>query len=223
MVLLIDNSKGWVIVKYKYVLFDFDGTIADTEEANFVIYQKLAEKYNLRNITINELGHIKKLSAKELIEYIELKKRYLPFILKRGKKLLSQDIKNIRLCKGDVLETVKILRDMGIKTAIITTNSKENVLAFLKEKNADYFDSIVSASMFGKESKIKRIINKEKMKFSEVLYVGDEIRDIHAAQNTGIDIASVGWGYNTVESLRKHKPNYLIFEPSELIDICKGQ
>ncbi len=209
------------MVRYKYVLFDFDGTIADTEEANFVIYQKLAEKYNLKNITIDELGHIKKMSAKELIEYIELKKRYLPFILKRGKKLLNQDIKNIRLCKNDIFETIKILRDMGIKTAIITTNSKDNVLTFLKEKNAEFFDTILSASMFGKESKMRKIINKEKLKLSEVLYVGDEIRDIHAAKKTGIDIASVGWGYNTVESLRKHKPEYLIFEPSELIEICK--
>ncbi len=209
------------MVKYKYVLFDFDGTIADTEEANFVIYQKLAEKYNLRNITIDELGHIKKMSAKELIEYIELKKRYLPFILRRGKKLLKQDIKNIRLCKDDILDTVKVLRDMGIKIAIITTNSKDNVLTFLNENNVDYFDFILSASMFGKESKMRRIIKKEKLKLSEVLYVGDEIRDIHAAKNTGIDIASVGWGYNTVESLKKHKPEYLIFEPKELIDICK--
>ena len=40
-------------MKYKYVIFDFDGTLADTEEANFVIYQKLAEKYNLRNITMD--------------------------------------------------------------------------------------------------------------------------------------------------------------------------
>ena len=221
MLLLVDNSKGWIMVKYKYVLFDFDGTIADTEEANFVIYQKLAEKYNLRSITIDELGHIKKMSARELIEYVELKKRYLPFILKRGKKLLNQDIKNIRLCKGDILETVKTLREMGIKTAIITTNSKDNVLTFLKSKNADFFDFILSASMFGKEAKMRRIIKKEKLNLNEVLYVGDEIRDIHAAKNTGIDIVSVGWGYNTVESLRKHKPEYLIFEPSELIDICK--
>ena len=64
------------MVKYKYVFFDFDGTLADTEEVNFVIYQKLAEKYNLRNITIYELGHLKKMSARELMAYVELKKRY---------------------------------------------------------------------------------------------------------------------------------------------------
>lgn len=211
-----------MIVKYKYVIFDFDGTLADTEEANFVIYQKLAEKYNLRNITMDELGHLKKMSAKDVMAYVELKKRYLPFLLKKGKNLLTQDIKNIRLCKPDIFHTIGILKDMGIKTAIITTNSKTNVKLFLEAHNADIFDIIASATMFGKESKMKRIVKKEKVKIEEVLYVGDEIRDIYAAKNAGIDIASVGWGYNTVESLKKHEPDYLIFEPSELIEICKG-
>lgn len=209
------------MVKYKYVLFDFDGTLADTEEVNFVIYQKLAEKYNLRNITIDELGHIKKMSARELMAYVELKKRYLPFLLKRGKNLLKQDIKNIKPCKKDIFDTVLQLKNMGIQTAIITTNSKANVQMFLNEQNADIFDFIASSSMFGKESKMRKIIKKERLLLDEVLYVGDEIRDVHAAKNTGIHIASVAWGYNTVESLKKHKPDYIIYEPSELIDICK--
>ncbi len=208
------------MVRYKYVFFDFDGTLADTEEVNFVIYQKLAEKYNLRNITIDELGHIKKMSAKELIAYVELKKRYLPFLLKRGKNLLTQDMKNVKPCKSDIIETVIRLKDMGIKTAIITTNSKTNVEMFLEKYNVGIFDFIASASMFGKESKMRRIMKKEKLKNNEVLYVGDEIRDIHAAKNAGIDVVSVSWGYNTVESLRKNKPNFLISEPSELINIC---
>ncbi|MGD9568980.1 MAG: HAD-IA family hydrolase [Sedimentibacter sp.] len=209
------------MVKYKYVFFDFDGTLADTEEVNFVIYQKLAEKYNLRNITIDELGHLKKMSARELMAYVELKKRYLPFILKRGKNLLKHDIKNIKPCKSDMFSTVQQLKCMGIQTAIITTNSKINVQIFLEENNADIFDFVASSSMFGKETKMKKIIRKEKLALDEVLYVGDEIRDIHAAKNTGIHIASVAWGYNTVESLKKHKPEYIIYEPPELIDICK--
>lgn len=207
-------------MRYKYVFFDFDGTLADTEEVNFVIYQKLAEKYNLRNITIDELGHIKKMSAKELMAYVELKKRYLPFMLKRGKNLLKQDMKNIKPCKPDILSTVAELKKMGIKTAIITTNSKTNVEMFLEKNDAYIFDFIASASMFGKETKMRRIMKKEKLRNDEVLYVGDEIRDINAAKNAGIHIASVGWGYNTIESLKKNNPDYLVMEPSDLIEIC---
>jgi len=212
-----------IIVKYKYIFFDFDGTLADTEEVNFVIYQKLAEKYNLRNITLDDLGHLKKMSAKEIIEYVELKKRYLPFMLKRGKKLLTQDIRNVKLCKSDIFDTIKKIKELGIKVAIITTNSKTNVKMFLEEHNADYFDFIASSTMFGKELKIRKVMKKEKLQKSEVLYVGDEIRDIHAANRAEVDIASVAWGYNTVESLKKNKPNFLIFESEELLDICNKE
>lgn len=210
------------MVKYKYIFFDFDGTLADTEEVNFVIYQKLAEKYNLRSITMDELGHLKRLSAKEMMEYVNLKKRYLPFVLKRGRNLLKQDIKNIRLCKEDIFDVILKLKEMGIRVAIITTNSKANVTMFLDKHDAHIFDSLETSSMFGKESKIKKLIKKEKLKNSEVLYVGDEIRDILASKNSGIDIASVGWGYNTIDSLKKQKPDYLIMEPVELLDIVKG-
>jgi len=151
-------------VKYKYVFFDFDGTLADTEEVNFVIYQKLAERYNLRSITLDELGHLKKMSAKELMDYIELKKRYLPFVLKRGKNLLKSNIENVELCKPDILEVINQLKQMGIKVAIITTNSKENVKSFLEKHDSNMFDFIASSSMFGKESKMKRLIKKAKLK-----------------------------------------------------------
>lgn len=210
-------------VKYKYLIFDFDGTLADTEEANFIIYQKLAEKYNLRNITLDELGHLKRMSAKDVMAYIELKKRYLPFLLKKGKKLLTQDIKSINLCKPDIFEIIGRLRQMGIKTAIITTNSKKNVKLFLEAHNVDVIDLVVSAAMFGKEAKMKKIVGKGKLDLSEYLYVGDEIRDITAARKAGMDIASVAWGYNTVESLKSHKPDYLIYEPSQLIEIVQGR
>lgn len=210
-------------VKYKYLIFDFDGTLADTEEANFIIYQKLAEKYNLRNITLDELGHLKKMSAKDVMAYIELKKRYLPFLLKKGKKLLTQDIKNISLCKPDIFKVIDKLRQMGIKTAIITTNSKKNVNLFLEAHKVDAIDLVVSAAMFGKEAKMKKIARKGKLDLSECLYVGDEIRDITAARKAGMDIASVAWGYNTVESLKSHKPDYLIYEPSQLIEIVQGR
>jgi branched-chain amino acid transport system ATP-binding protein len=40
---------------------------------------EVAEKYNLRNITLDELGHLKKMSAKDVMTYIELKKGTCPF------------------------------------------------------------------------------------------------------------------------------------------------
>ena len=208
-------------VRYKYIFFDFDGTLADTEESAFIIYQKIAERYNLRHVSRSELSNIKKMSARELMEFLEVKKRHLPGMLKRGKKLLRQDIRDVPACKSDFFDVINRIKQMGIKTAIITSNSKTNVRLFLEKHGMDVFDCIMSSSMFGKESKIRKLMRKEKLACSEVLYVGDEIRDINAARRAGIDMAAVAWGYNTADSLRNNRPEYLISEPAELLDICR--
>jgi phosphoglycolate phosphatase-like HAD superfamily hydrolase len=66
----------------------------------------------------------------------------------------------------------------------------------------------------------KKILRRYGIRKEEVLYVGDEIRDITATKNIGVDIASVDWGYNSREGLEEHKPEYLISEPEELLTIC---
>ncbi len=207
-------------MKFKYIFFDFDGTIADTEIINFKIFEQLADKYNLKRISYDELIHIKKMSARQLIDYLHVKKRKLPFILRRGKKLLNQNIRNVELCKDNFIDIATILKSKGVKLAIITSNSRRNVNSFLQKHKFDCFDFIISSSLFGKEHKIRKIIKRERLNLDEVLYVGDEIRDIAAAKSSNIKIATVAWGYNTVESLLDHEPDYLLNDPEELIDIC---
>lgn len=207
-------------MKFKYIFFDFDGTIADTEIINFKIFEQLADKYNLKRISYDELIHIKKMSARQLIDYLHVKKRKLPFILRRGKKLLNQNIRNVELCKDNFIDITTILKSKGVKLAIITSNSRRNVKSFLQKHKFDCFDFIISSSLFGKEHKIRKIIKRERLNLDEVLYVGDEIRDIAAAKSSNIKIATVAWGYNTVESLLDHEPDYLLNDPEELIDIC---
>lgn len=209
-----------ISVKYKYVFFDFDGTLADTESINLNILSKLSKKYKIKSITREELRHVKKMSALEAMDYLGIKKRKVPFMLRRGKKLLNQDIVNVKQCQDTMFEVIRKLKEEGIKVAIITTNSKKNVKIFLEQHDAEIFDFIMSSTMFGKEGKLKKIIKKEKINPDDVLYVGDEIRDIHAAQSSHIGIASVAWGYNTADSLIKYKPDYLIYKPEELISIC---
>ncbi|QSX05089.1 HAD-IA family hydrolase [Sedimentibacter sp. zth1] len=207
-------------MNFKCVLFDFDGTLADTEEINFDIFQILSKKYKMQNITKEELNNIKDLSAMQLITYLKVKKYKIPFILKRGKKLLSAKIKEVDICKQNFKSVLQTLKEAKVKIAIITTNSKTNVEEFLKKHNIDCFDFVISASLFGKESIIKKVIKNNNLDPKDVLYVGDEIRDINAAKKSGIKIASVSWGYNTVDSLLSYNPDYLIKDPSNLIDIC---
>ena len=61
---------------------------------------------------------------------------------------------------------------------------------------------------------------KQALHPSNVLYVGDEVRDIEAAKKAGIRIAAVTWGYNSKKALEAYKPDYLVTKPEELLQIC---
>lgn len=207
-------------MKFKYIFFDFDGTIADTEKINFKILEQLSDKYKFKRLAIADLHSAKKMNAFQLMHHLNVKKYKLPFILRKGKKLLKQNIINIELCMNNFADVLPSLKSAGVKLAIITSNSKKNVNLFLQNHNLDCFDFIVSSSLFGKEHKIRKIIRKGKINPSEVIYVGDEIRDISAAKLANIKIAIVSWGYNTVESLVSHEPDFVLQDPSDLIDVC---
>jgi phosphoglycolate phosphatase len=109
------------------------------------------------------------------------------------------------------------LKKAGFRLGILTSNSKENVQSFLMNNQLDIFDSIYSgASVFGKSKVIKTAIKKGKFSSHEVVYVGDETRDVDAARSAGVRIISVSWGFNTKEVLQKQNPDFLIDHPSEL-------
>jgi hypothetical protein len=95
-----------------------------------------------------------------------------------------------------------------------------NVLVFL-EKNGidDCFDFIYSANnLFGKHRTINATLKQFNISPHEVVYIGDEMRDVDAARNSNIKIAAVCWGYNSKSALQKTQPDIIIEHPKELFD-----
>jgi phosphoglycolate phosphatase len=59
------------------------------------------------------------------------------------------------------------------------------------------------------------------LKPRQIFFVGDELRDIEAAQETGVHIAAVTWGYNSTPALTEAAPDYLFTNPSEISDLLE--
>jgi len=58
-----------------------------------------------------------------------------------------------------------------------------------------------------------------KLYTEDVIYIGDEVRDIEAARAAGIKIASVTWGYNLESILTENKPDYIVTQPRDLLNL----
>jgi phosphoglycolate phosphatase len=73
--------------------------------------------------------------------------------------------------------------------------------------------------LFGKGKALKRILRAERLTRSELLYIGDELRDVEAAKKAGVRVAAVTWGFQKTELLRTGTPDYLVSDPNELVNL----
>ena len=207
----------------KVIIFDIDVTIADTVEALVRLANSLAVEFNFAPITPEEFLLLKNLTSREIFKYSGIPLFKIPFLLKKVKRELKNKIPELKPIEG-IPEALLELKENGSRLGIITSNSKGNVKEFLKINNLDNFFEFVhtGVTIFGKTTIINNVLKQKQIKTQEVIYVGDETRDIEASKKAQIKICSVTWGFNSEEALAKEHPDFLIHHPRELVEIVKN-
>ncbi|MEL6164078.1 MAG: HAD-IA family hydrolase [Cyanobacteria bacterium J06628_3] len=207
----------------KVIIFDFDGTIADTVDALVSIANSLAVEFNFAPITPEEFVLLKNLTSREIFKYSGIPLFKIPFLLKKVKRELKNKIPELKPIQG-IPEALLELKENGLRLGIITSNSKGNVKEFLKINNLDNFFEFVhtGVTIFGKTTIINNVLKQKQIKTQEVIYVGDETRDIEASKKAQIKICSVTWGFNSEEALAKEHPDFLIHHPRELVEVVNS-
>lgn len=207
-------------MKYRSLVFDFDGTIADTLGETRKIYNQLAPEYGIREVDAHEIFELRHLSLKEILGKLQIPKHRLHSIISRGTGMMRKNIDRLELIAG-MKETLTELRSQTENFGILTSNTTANVDIFLQNHGIrELFDFISSTSkLTGKSRHLRAIRRTFSLEHSEMIYIGDELRDVKAAQKAGIPHAAVSWGFNSRESLAEAKPTYLFDHPKELFQI----
>ena len=203
---------------FRTLVFDFDGTIADTLGESRRIFNHIAPDYGIRQIEEDELPHLRHLSLKQLLDHLEIPKRRVPAIITRGTGLMRGNITRLQMIAG-MTEVIVELRKHVHSFGILTSNAPSNVDLFLRTHGLrEQFDFISSTSkLTGKAKHLKAIRKTFSLRPEELLYIGDEIRDIKASQKAGISVAAVTWGFNSRESLAAEAPDYLFEQPADFL------
>jgi len=194
----------------KNIIFDFDGTLANTLPVIFSVINILAPQIGIQELTWGEFCELRSLS------YIELLKKYyriishLPEIIPKAHKEMKAFMGEVTPF-DDIITLLISLQKMGLRLGVLSSNAKENIDIFMQKYNGDMFDFIYSEkNFFGKDKALSNLIKLYSLRKEETIYVGDETRDIEACKKIGVDIISVTWGFNSKESLLVHKPTYLV-------------
>lgn len=204
--------------KIDHILFDFDGTIANTLPLAFELYNEIAEQYNFVGVENTEVPLLMNMTLSEVLKLKNIPLYMVPIALINVKKKMKMRLSEVKPFEG-IKEFLYNLKSAGFHLSIISSNSKENMIEFFKMNDIDVFNYIYSStSLFGKDKLIKHYLRAVKTSAESVIYVGDEIRDIEAARASNIKIISVTWGYNDKDILSKHNPDYLVDTLADLED-----
>ncbi len=190
-------------MQQKHIIFDFDGTMADSLLALAEITQQLAPIYHFCRITPDMLPKLRTMPAQQILTYLHIKPWLVPILMIAVRRKLHHTIPDMALQKG-FNALLKKLPSVSASIGILSSNSKTNIYQFLSQHQLKQIDYVhVEKYKLSKQKALRRLLKKNNFQASNTYYVVDEVRDIEAAKAVGITSVAVTWGYNSLEALKK--------------------
>lgn len=204
----------------KIIIFDFDGTLADTFAIGIEICNSLLQRFGYRATSKEEF---REKGLHQLLLDFKIPRWSIPFFLVYVKIKIGRRMRDIEPMENMVSLVHKVYQD-GFQLGILTSNSKKNVTAFLKIHNIEsLFDFIYSESnIFGKDNAINHLLYQESLERERVVYIGDETRDIEAMQRANIDMIAVSFGFDSKAKLMEYSPICIADTPQELLGLLQS-
>jgi HAD superfamily hydrolase (TIGR01549 family) len=175
--------------RIKAVVYDFDGVIVDSSEANAAYYNRLLRHFGLPKVQVEHLEVIQTLTSREVIDVL-----FTDPALARAARALEKTMANneiIPLIKVEphIRETLQILR-RGYRTAIATNRGKSLPLVLEFHHLSPLFDLTISSSQVRNHKPhpecLEIILRQFSLAPSEALYIGDAEIDARLAEAAAV-------------------------------------
>lgn len=198
----------------KAVIFDFDGTLVRSHQ---VVFDVMIELTRGRGDPPTP-DDLRKLSTHDTLRRLRVPTWQVPWFVWRARRRLRNRMDDVEFESG-ILDVVASLRARGVKIALVSSNSLENVTKLLDRHGARLlFDVIVGgSSLLGKHRGLARAARKLNLRVDHVISVGDETRDLDAAARVGMPALAVGWGFHEASRLARHAAAPVVATPAALL------
>lgn len=205
------------MANYRLLIFDFDGTLADSFSWFLGALDELAPRHRFRPVHPKRIDYLRGLDARGVMRELNVAWWRLPLIARDCRKMAAQHSANLTLFTG-ATELLCDLKSAGLQLAVVSTNAETNVRAVLGA-HADLIDNYdCGGGLFRKRLAIKRVLRRSRAPAAQALYIGDEIRDYHAATSAGVDFGAACWGFTKAQALQALNARYCFAEIGEIAE-----
>jgi len=198
----------------KLVIFDFDGTVADTKAAYYNSIMKRLNPMGFSRKRIDEAIDLG-LNLGETLKKFIPSRIYRWWIRRKIMRDVLKEVNEMRKCHD-----VGHIHDIHTRKVLVSNSLSELVLPVLKHlKIKKYFHEVYCADDFDDKTEfIIKYLKNNKIKPEECFYVGDRVADIKLAKKIGMHhiIISGKCAWNSRKELLKAKPEFIV---PDLIDV----
>lgn len=200
------------------VIFDFDGTLADSLDQVIDRYNDAARWLRLRPVTRDEVMRLRAREPREVMRQLGVTWWKLPWLVRSVRRGMRARMHSLEVF-GGLDATLAALGEAGVRCHVVSTNDRDNIERFLAHHAMRGFDVVEGGSgVFGKAAHLRRFVRRHRVDPARALYVGDEVRDVVAAREAGLRCVAVTWGFGAREALAAQRPFALVDTPEALRD-----
>ncbi len=202
----------------KEFFFDFDGTLAASEAVFWEILKKASVKFGFPiPENIDGLKYVRGLTNQEIVKTLisQSVRRFRGFELYVFFKKEMLNYKDDITCYEGIPELLHSCLYKNLR--VLSSNNKKLIQHVLKKENCPDIPIYTVPSLFTKDNFFRKYQKKNPL--SSLIYIGDETRDIEAAQKVSIPSIAVTWGAHSEELLSSYKPTQMISSVIELQNI----
>lgn len=218
-------NAGIINKKFKAILIDLDGTMFDTAPEITIAINQTLQALNFKTLSFNTIRQFIGKGVDNLVNQSLLASNEKVHIEKNKALNLFNDFykKIAKQSKpyDDVESTLQFLQDKQIKLACVTNKPSSHTYLILEESDFEkFFDCIICGDemKFKKPHQFSIDFVRKKLDVSEVetLMVGDSSNDIRAANNAGVSVATVPYGYQYEEPIKNFPVSYALQQFGDL-------
>lgn len=207
-------------MKAKYIIFDFDGTLADSKAIFFNLYNEMATQKGYKLLDAENLLFLRNFTIAERCAYLGIPMYRLPFIAGSLFRKFYNSVPLLQFNPG-MKELLAWLDSEGYTYYIASSNAKKNIRAFFDIQGLTAPEIFSSDRIFGKDRLLRKILKLKKLQPADVVYIGDEVRDSISCHECAIPFVWVSWGYDTAEAMAESPPDYSVYTPDALQKLIK--